>query len=128
MKELIDIMVNKIKDNGDLNQPWVDSVLCGLEMIQNSLTYITEEQIVDHFISTLTEEDKKYMIEGNCMYVDRTIRNMYGLWYCHPLTKCWRDYPQSRNIINGIDHSNDHPDAVSNRIYKWVLEKLRDTK
>jgi len=56
--------------------------------------------------------------------VTRWIRNEYGLWHDSPLTAVWRDNPDTRRIIDGVDHSYWHPDAVSNRIYKFMQQYL----
>ena len=55
----------------------------------------------------------------------RAIRNDYGLWeFDHPLTQHWHAYPDCRNLVDGIDHSEDHPDAVSAVILEIVRSKL----
>lgn len=54
----------------------------------------------------------------------RGIRNHYGLWKDdHPLTTNWHKNEDGRKIINGVDHSDDHPDAVSMQIMKRVHQK-----
>ena len=57
------------------------------------------------------------------------LRNKYKLWFESPLTKNWRDNPESRNIDAGIDCSEDHPDAISMRIIEkiWELTQLESS-
>ena len=58
----------------------------------------------------------------------RFIRNRYQLWHTNPLTFGWREYPKGRLIVDGVDHSADHPDAVSSRVIYalWMyLQKER---
>lgn len=52
------------------------------------------------------------------------IRNRYGLWDTSPLTEKWRTDESSRIIEDGIDYSKDHPDAVSDRILKRLVEVI----
>lgn len=55
----------------------------------------------------------------------RAIRNDYGLWeFDHPLTQHWHMHPEARNIVDGIDYSEDHPDAVSAEILGCVKAQL----
>lgn len=54
----------------------------------------------------------------------RWIRNTYKLWDSHPLTQNYFSYPECRDIREGIDYSEDHPDAVSNKIIKRIQELL----
>jgi hypothetical protein len=54
--------------------------------------------------------------------IKRWIRNMYGLWSISPLTKKWRTKEDSREIVNGIDYSKDHPDNISEVIFLRVKE------
>jgi hypothetical protein len=54
-----------------------------------------------------------------------SIRNEFGLWEPdHPLTKHWHECPDDHDIRNGIDFSEDHPDAVSMRIMLAVWKKV----
>lgn len=61
------------------------------------------------------------LFEANVM---RWIRNRYGLWDANPLTAKWRDNPDTRVMIDGVDHSYYHPDAVSARIFKFMQKHL----
>ena len=55
----------------------------------------------------------------------RAIRNEFGLWQAdHPLTKNWHNNPDGRDIQDGIDCSNDHPDRVSMLIMLAVWKKV----
>jgi hypothetical protein len=52
------------------------------------------------------------------------IRNEYGLWDPeHPLTTNWAKNPESHDMRDGVDHSKDHPDAVSNEIIAALWRK-----
>lgn len=61
------------------------------------------------------------LFEANVM---RWIRNRYSLWDDNPLTTKWRDNPDTRVMVDGVDHSYYHPDAVSARIYKFMQKHL----
>ena len=83
---------------------------------------------IDSIAQTILKEWSKNdldFIQSRCIdfgQVGRSIRNDYGLWeFDHPLTQHWHQNPDCRNIVNGIDHSEDHPDNVSAEI----LEKVR---
>lgn len=53
------------------------------------------------------------------------IRNKFGLWKAdHPLTKNWHTRPEAHLIRDGVDYSEDHPDAISMKIMKRVWEKV----
>ncbi len=55
----------------------------------------------------------------------RAIRNEFGLWqFDHPLTKHWHEFPEEHDMRNGVDYSDDHPDAVSMEIMKVVWKKV----
>lgn len=54
----------------------------------------------------------------------RTLRNKYDLWHSHPLTQNWRNNPESRFLIQGIDHSDDHPDAISSKIILSIWKEV----
>jgi len=56
----------------------------------------------------------------------REIRNRYSLWHESPLTKNWRDNPESRSIVSGIDCSEDHPDNISSTIFDICLERIKN--
>ncbi|WP_407305803.1 hypothetical protein [Acinetobacter sp.] len=52
------------------------------------------------------------------------IRNTYKLWAPdHPLTVKWHQFPDQRNIVDGIDMSANHPDAISMRVMEGVHKK-----
>ena len=55
-----------------------------------------------------------------------TIRNRFNLWDpSHPLTQHWHLNPECREIVNGIDYSEDHPDAVSMDIVRAIWDQLQ---
>lgn len=60
--------------------------------------------------------------------VKRHIRNKYGLWEDSCLTKGWRENPESRYVKNHIDYSEDHPDQMSDKIFKLIEQLLIERK
>lgn len=56
----------------------------------------------------------------------RWIRNEYGFWHDSPLTETWRANVAGRDVREGIDYSEDHPDAVSMRVLRRMQELLRE--
>lgn len=50
------------------------------------------------------------------------IRNEYNLWRDHPLTEKWRTDEAGRDVRDGVDYSEDHPDNVSSVIYNRVKQ------
>ena len=83
---------------------------------------MSEDQIADDIFKNLSEEDRL-----NVMAIDdrddmgqfhhttgRWIRNEYKLW----------DRPWTPDIKNGIDFSQDHPDAISTRIMEKVWDRV----
>lgn len=96
-------------------------------MLLRSRKASTIEQIVDDLMLSLSEEDRAFIRsrQPDLGMVGRHIRNHYGLWDPrHPLTKRWHEDPSSRVIIDGIDHSPDHPDAVSGGILRLLRQRL----
>jgi len=85
--------------------------------------YPTISAIVDCILQTWSQEDLDFVKSGiqDFGQIGRHIRNDFGLWYDHPLTEKWRNNEAGRTIIDGIDHSSDHPDAVA----ALVVEELR---
>lgn len=91
------------------------------------------DEIVEHLYSNLdsrdlieiqgrTESDMRALHHS----FGRWIRNTYGLWdSTHPLTTQWHTDASSHNIIEGVDHSDDHPDAVSNDILAALWRKCK---
>lgn len=54
------------------------------------------------------------------------LRNHYNLWDSnHPLTQHWHMYQDCRNMVDGTDYSEDHPDAVSMDILRAIHSKLQ---
>lgn len=56
----------------------------------------------------------------------RDIRNDYSLWWENPLTEGWRTDESTRDIREGVDYSEDHPDNVSSDIYKRIVELAKE--
>lgn len=75
---------------------------------------------VDRWLSNASEEDQKIFTEKSkddlIVYhhgLGRQIRNEFKLW-----EREWEP-----KLINNVDHSEDHPDAVSMRIIEEVWQK-----
>jgi hypothetical protein len=86
----------------------------------------TIEQVARHMAGEISFSDRKYVKNGTNEFdfVGRHIRNEYGLWIDHPLTKRWREDETSRDIRNGVDYSVDHPDQMSETIRLKLVEIL----
>jgi hypothetical protein len=94
------------------------------------LALYTERDLVEHFYDRLTGELKRCMLRNGMegvqfrIYYTRCIRNEAMLWSVSRLTKSWRTEPQYRVVVNGIDHSDDHPDAVSARVFNQIKQRV----
>lgn len=95
----------------------------------------TIDEIAQHFFKTLSAEDVQYIagdqdglervwLESS---IAREIRNRYGLWNDSPLTERWRTDKSAHDIRDGVDFSEDHPDAVSAKILKVVAQLCRSS-
>lgn len=95
--------------------------------------FTTVEDIAVDFVSQLHPEDLEAIATNFSSYepmvriwsetgIMRAIRNEYGLWWDNPLTEKWRTDEAGRDIRDGVDFSEDHPDNVSSVIYKRVKE------
>lgn len=90
------------------------------------------DEIARDVIKQLVKEDVDILsgqmpIDYTAVYrmtICRWIRNTYGLWIDSPLTEVWRNNPETRKIIDGVDHSYYHPDAVSARVYALIEKHL----
>lgn len=81
---------------------------------QPSVQYYAEQLLI-----SWPDEDLDFVKSGEPDFgmIGRAIRNELRLWQVdHPLTTNWHSNPKSRKIIDGVDHSLDHPDNVSNEI------------
>lgn len=83
----------------------------------------TIDAIAQDVYKRLSDADKRWFrfSTKDDLYLEhhglgREIRNAYGLWHDHPLTKRWRTDEKSRTIIDDVDESLDHPDATSMRV------------
>lgn len=97
----------------------------------------TVDEIARDMIERLDPEEVK-AIAGNYPLLEpltriwaktaimREVRNEYGLWYDNPLTEKWRTDESSRDIREGVDFSQDHPDNVSLIIYKRIEEIAKE--
>lgn len=73
------------------------------------------------FKNTKTEDLGKYHST-----IGMHIRNRYDLWMPnHPLTQHWLLNPECRNVVDGVDCSEDHPDAVSMEIIRCIHKMVR---
>lgn len=70
--------------------------------------YSLMESIWENF----SEEDKQWFLSTSTIAMHNDLgmhlRNHAGLW-----TEKWEPY-----LVNGVDHSQDHPDAISGRVLK----------
>ena len=88
---------------------------------------ISINSIAQSILKEWSQEDLDFILFQDHSYgmVERAIRNDYGLWeFDHPLTQHWHQNPDCRNIVDGIDHSEDHPDNVSAEIRATVRSYL----
>ena len=94
---------------------------------RRQVSSVTVESIAEQILREWNKNDLMFIKIGHHDFgmVGRAIRNEYGLWeFDHPLTQHWHMYPEDRNIVDGIDYSEDHPDAVSEAILEAVKAKL----
>lgn len=92
--------------------------------------YKTIEDIAQHFVAILNDDDREYVAGDNNQMdlVNRSIRNDYGLWHCNDLTKNWRENESTRDVRDGVDYSHDHPDNVSELIRQRAVILLNQRK
>lgn len=94
----------------------------------------TIDEIVDELMVIVSDLDKKRLIAPSTSKsrteqvwietaITRRIRNYYGLWHNHPLTKRWHD-EGSNDMRNGVDYSTDHPDNLSAVILEQFKQRL----
>jgi len=95
-----------------------------MDEIVNDLmkSVLSEEANIKEFLQ-VDEADLHQFHHGFGTY----IRNTYSLWFENPLTEKWRTDEASRNIVDGVDYSDDHPDAVSMQIIKTLYTKMKET-
>lgn len=96
---------------------------------------VTVESLADEFIAEAGEATSAAIIFKNTAPEDlgkyhhslgRDLRNHFGLWNpVHPLTQHWHLNPECRNMVDGVDYSEDHPDAVSMDILRAIHSKLQ---
>lgn len=86
--------------------------------------YLTLDEMADIIIPELCEEDKVYILEANensllllHHSLGRYIRNLFGLW---------AGKHEPKYDANGVDCSEEHPDAISFAVIKTIQEKLRE--
>lgn len=86
---------------------------------------LSENEIVDDIIKHLSEKDSDYLknmerdeLGSLHFFMGMQIRNTYGLW-----KRKWEP-----KIIDGVDHAEDHPDAISMRIIEKIYDKLKNEK
>ena len=101
--------------------------------------WLTKQQIADDYLQRDTsngqhltspflifKNSKKENLIDYHHSIGRNIRNTYGLWNSeNPSTKHWHNFPDDRLIIDGIDCSQDHPDAVSFDIIVLMWESIQ---
>lgn len=88
---------------------------------------VTVESIVETILTTWSKDDLAFVKSGEYDFgmIGRRIRNDFGLWDpSNPLTQHWHLHEDSRNIVDGVDYSEDHPDAVSAEVVELVRARL----
>jgi hypothetical protein len=98
-----------------------------------AMTFKTDtiDEIVDDMMFRIEDQDKQMFINSDHslehawieIVLMRWIRNRYGLWHTHPLTKRWRE-DGPNDLRDGVDYSSDHPDNISGVIYERFKERL----
>ena len=88
-----------------------------------SLTDENIEHIAESFCKTLNTSDKEIIVSemNNAPHrmrgsIAQYIRNKYKLW----------DREWKPEIIDGVDHSPNHPENVSDKIVDRIMEKLNE--
>lgn len=83
------------------------------------------KEAAERLYRATSNEDIEFIIGNRDAKVEycRWIRNRLQLWHTHALTENWRTKPETRVIINGIDFSADHPDAVSVKLTDLMIER-----
>jgi hypothetical protein len=117
-----------------LRQKIIDTILSTITFAYKYMRYgllTARQETKEQIVEWLLRMDKSVLdIVKNCEYsklhkfhlgLGMTIRNTFGFWHSHPLTKNWRENPVSRD---GVDHSLDHPDAVSMDIIRMLWKEL----
>lgn len=77
--------------------------------------------VLEHFPGIKTNDfldTPEHMLILYHSSVGRTIRNEYGLW----------EYDWAPEIVDGIDVSANHPDAVSMRIIREVWKRANEER
>lgn len=93
----------------------------------NTVEEIAEDIIKNNNLVQLKElfdpGEDFYAIRELTIEFPRWIRNTYKLWdIANPLTKSW--HQGCRYMLNNVDVSGTHPDAVSKAIVQRVQELL----
>lgn len=92
---------------------------------------VSIESIAQLILKEWSKEDLDFVAlrQHDFSMVGRAIRNDYGLWeFDHPLTQHWHQHEDCRNIVDGFDCSEDHPDQVSAAILEVVRTYMSMTK
>lgn len=105
------------------------------QFITKNGMWLTFDEIVDDLEQRLPLIDKKElanMDQASLVTLHHGfgtwIRNSFDLWHGNPITEQWRTNEAGRNLINGVDHSLDHPDAVSMRIITALHARIQYLK
>lgn len=95
------------------------------DIAMNIINYSLSEEEVDMLLYPEKHGDALDKIWFESAF-KRFIRNDYNLWTDSILTRNWRDNPESRFIKDDIDYSEDHPDQVSDSIFKLIVQLLNE--
>ena len=92
-----------------------------LEITEDVYTFFKEKH-PDNIIALQQMEIEDLKVLQHTL--GQAIRNEYGLWHSNSLTRNWRESPEDRFMIDGVDHSDDHPDSISNKIILALWKKV----
>lgn len=102
------------------------------QFITKNGMWLTTDEIIDDLEQRLLLDDKKELAKTPQDQLPMMhhgfgtwIRNSYDLWHGNPITEQWRNNPAGRTMINNVDHSPDHPDAVSMKIIEGLWQRVQ---
>lgn len=105
------------------------------QFITKNGMWLTFDEIVDDLEQRISLVDKKEIANMDAADLPLLhhgfgtwIRNSFDLWHGNPITEQWRTNPASHNVINGVDHSEDHPDSVSMRVIVALHSRIQYLK
>lgn len=74
-------------------------------------------ELMKEIYNNFSDEDKEWFrTEEMHIALGRHLRNHAHLW----------EYPWEPELVNGVDYSKNHPDAVSNQVIRDFQESIRE--